>query len=183
MPRKKYTLTCQHCHQPFNPWRPRARFCTMTCRDLAYWPETRVFSRIAITPNDSDCWLWQGKRNSQGYGCLTIGGNQLHATRLLWTLTIGPIPDGFYVCHRCDNPPCCNLSHLFLGTQADNVSDAQRKGRLSRGTDRWNAKLTERQVRQIRAATGTATAIAARFGVSRRLIRRIKRGELWRHVQ
>lgn len=99
----------------------------------------------------------------------------------------GPIPDGLHVLHHCDNPPCVNPAHLFLGTNADNVADktAKGRGRGGRGEAHRNAKLTADQVREIRelAASGlTQREIAARYGVRHTAIGKILRGERWGHL-
>jgi len=77
------------------------------------------------------CWEWLGHKHSQGYGLYRFHSRQdTGAHRISWFLANGPIPDGLFVCHHCDNPPCVNPSHLFLGTARDNAIDASRKGRL-----------------------------------------------------
>ncbi len=88
--------------------------------------EERFWARVAKTDT---CWEWQGARLPTGYGRVTFDGENTSAHRAAWILTKGPIPDGQHVCHTCDNPPCCNPLHLFLGTHRDNMQDAQRKGR------------------------------------------------------
>ena len=78
------------------------------------------------------CWEWQGMRHSQGYGRFMLRDGppiRTRAHRFIWAHLHGPIPPGLYICHLCDNPPCCNTSHLFLGTNSDNQLDAIRKGR------------------------------------------------------
>ncbi|WP_176491733.1 HNH endonuclease [Curtobacterium sp. 'Ferrero'] len=78
-----------------------------------------------------DCWEWQGARNADGYGVTkTELGNLAH--RVSYQVWVGPIPDGYFACHTCDNPPCINPRHLFTGSPADNVHDMIRKGRNRR---------------------------------------------------
>lgn len=74
------------------------------------------------------------------------------AHRLAFELEYGPIPKDFVVCHRCDNPPCCNPEHLSIGTQADNIADAVSRSRMSHGADHHRTKFSEQDVRDIRAA-------------------------------
>lgn len=94
-----------------------------------------------------DCWPWQGccSGGSNHYGQVRVGGRLMLAHRRAWELAFGSIPAAMNVLHHCDNPPCCRISHLFLGSQADNVRDMCLKGR-SRGY----ARLTDEQVREIR---------------------------------
>ena len=92
----------------------------------------RFWKKINIK-DQSDCWLWTGARLADGYGRsqLTIHGQRVQlAHRISWVLTYGPLTlDKPSVLHHCDNPPCCNPHHLFVGTQQDNVDDKVRKGR------------------------------------------------------
>lgn len=76
-----------------------------------------------------DCREWPGRKGRNGYGLLTLRGGTLYAHRVVWELVNGPIPEGMEVCHTCDNPPCCNPAHLFLGTHQDNMLDMAQKGR------------------------------------------------------
>lgn len=185
MARQKYTLTCEHCHRPFKTRNKNQRYCSKRCYGLAntLTVEARLLSRIAVTDNEDDCWLWTGAQDGRGYGKLTdVGGVDYKATRLLWTLLHGPIPHGLVVCHACDTPACVNPKHLFLGTQADNMRDAAKKRRLQHGERRWNAKLTADDVRYIRGSTEPLKVLSARFGVTEGTISWIRHGHTWQHI-
>lgn len=134
-----------------------------------------------------ECWLWLGNLSSNGYGQMSVSRRTCLAHRLAYTSAVGAIPDGLYVCHRCDNKRCCNPAHLFLGTNADNQRDASAKGLLAHGSRHHNAKLTEDAVREIRArrsAGESQYALARTFGIGRPQIAAItnRPEENWSHV-
>jgi HNH endonuclease len=108
------------------------------------------------------------------------GEGTLYVARVSWELAYGSIPEGQYVLHRCDNPGCVNPRHLFLGTKADNTADMLAKRRHRYGTQHPSAKLTEAQVRKIRASKRPDAVLATRYGVCRAMIYKIRTGRSWR---
>lgn len=142
----------------------------------------RVWSKVAKGENEDACWLWLGRKNTDGYGGLEVHGRGVMAHRSVWTLVNGPIPDGLCVLHKCDRPQCVNPAHLFLGTKTDNNTDMQMKGRSARGQKNGMCKLTPLVVSEIRRRRRdgeTCVAIANSVGVSNQLVSRIARQEAW----
>lgn len=138
---------------------------------------------------DDECWPWTASMTIHGYGQAVLDGKPMNASRAAFIVENGPIPDGMNVCHRCDNRPCCNPRHLFLGTQAENLADCRRKGRAvyRRGRDhhRASAKLSADQVAEARrrvAEGETQKDIAAEFGVNSGTMSRAVRGKSWGHL-
>lgn len=137
----------------------------------------------------AECWEWTASRvASGGYGQFNLDGKPVRAHRLSWELANGPVPAGLQVCHTCDNPPCVNPRHLFLGTIKENAHDRDRKGRARPGwvpgSKNGCAKLTEAQVVDIRARAFNETyqSLATEFGVSRTLISMIVSRKQWTHI-
>ena len=94
---------------------------------VASSPE-RIFANVRVT--EAGCWEWQGARMPAGYGLVTLAGHRSWLVhRLAWVLVNGPIPDGLCACHTCDNPPCINPEHLWLGSVGENNTDRHMKGR------------------------------------------------------
>lgn len=112
--------------------------------------------------------------NGDGYG--QYGKKAQRAHRVAYVEAFGPIPDGLAVCHRCDNPPCIEPSHLFLGTSQENTADCLAKGRHAFG------KLTHAQVREIRTDARPHAEVAREYRVSVTTVRRLRSGRSWRFV-
>lgn len=147
--------------------------------------QERLWAKTKIG-GPSDCWEWQGWRHPVGghgqigRGRRTDGLAYTHV--VAWEVANGPVPDGMYVCHRCDNPPCVNPAHLFLGTAADNVGDMVGKRRHSFG-EAHATKLSEDDVSAIRrriAEGETQQRVADSFGVSRSMIGKIAKFNCWK---
>jgi hypothetical protein len=139
----------------------------------------------------ADCWEWQAGRFDSNYGAFCAEGRRnARAHRVSWRLANGPIPNGMLVCHRCDNPPCVNPAHLFLGTNLDNSADMVAKGRRRtggkpRGSAHWAVKLTDAQALEIRELWRWGAdmfVIAKRFGVTYATANCIGRGRAWAHL-
>lgn len=144
----------------------------------------RFWEKVDIRGED-ECWPWMASTKQGGYGkIVSDDGRFLLAHRVAYELTIGPIPVGLVLCHRCDNPGCVNPSHMFLGTQADNLQDMRTKGRGNppRGVRHPKARLTDQLVAQIRADPRSHRQIARILGISKSTIGMVKAGVTWTHV-
>lgn len=152
-----------------------------------------VFWSRVDKQSSTDCWPWVAGRFQNGYGAISRFHKTLKAHRLAFEMTHGPIPEAAVVCHTCDNPPCCNPAHLFLGSNRDNTLDCIAKGRYNafkvphtRGEQRYNAKLSDAAVRAIRDlyAEGryTQARLAHMFNVSAFTVSSVVRGKKWKHL-
>lgn len=191
------TSVCEHCGSNYVPWRDTQRFCSVVCRNTVNGRHeaapiaARFWSKVDRR-GPSECWEWQAARHPFGYGRFGIGrepgyrGQRVAlAHRMAWQLTHGAIGSDTVVCHHCDNPPCCNPAHLFIGTHADNHMDAVKKGRHSHGEIAGGARLTAEAVRSIRARYSGAArqSLAAEYGVHPVHISNIVARKRWAHVR
>lgn len=168
----------------------------LNCSDLA-----RFWAKVEKSPDPDGCWVWRGTRTADGYGRFRLNHTpgEVRAHRLSWEIHFGPIPDGMYVCHRCDNRACIRPDHFFLGTAVDNWLDCLSKGRHSVGTRHslslpaghaqgsrnGRAVFTEDDVREIRrqfVAGVSKRRLARENGVSRPTITAIVTRKHWSHV-
>src|SRR3990167_4107802 len=141
-----------------------------------FWPKVR---------KSAECWIWTGWKYKDNYGRMRCGRNIVKsAHRISWLLNNGAIPKGLHVLHRCDNPPCVNPKHLFLGTALDNARDCVLKNRHAKGSTSGRRKLEESDIYDIRRryVYWSGGMLAREYNVSPSLIRRIARREIWKHL-
>ncbi len=149
----------------------------------------RLAARLDTSGGPDACWPWMGYRMPKGYGQIRVGGQDGRAGtthRVALELAIDrSLTADEKACHTCDNPPCCNPRHLFAGSAKDNTEDSVAKGRMHPGEQHGMARLSEDQVRAIRArvAAGEPHApLAAEFRVSSRTISDVARRRSWKHI-
>lgn len=152
--------------------------------------EKRFWKKVDKT-DINKCWNWKAYKDIDwGYGIFRFREKTQKAHRVSWIFSNGAIPEGLCVLHKCDNPACVNPSHLFLGTNADNVKDRNAKNRQShnmgrKGIEHSQAKLCNEQVVDIRILYYAGIAqneIAKMYNVSPMLINRIVHRKLWKHI-
>jgi len=158
----------------------------------------------AQVDRSGECWVWTGTKNRLGYGAFRLDGHRLNASRAAWILAHGPLRRDVHVCHRCDNPPCVRLDHLFVGSAADNQRDARSKWRGTFGETHPNAVLSGEQVRLVRdlfqetrpdlvpletggrrkhLRRGSLRVISAATGVPPKTVSHIIRSSAWAHLR
>lgn len=168
MPRIRQSAICLYCKSVINLPGKNQYYCSLGCR---FW------SKVEILGPDK-CWNWTAKKFYDGYGRFWYKGS-IQAHRIAWLLTYGPIPKGLCTLHHCDNGACCNSSHLFLGTKADNAIDMVQKGR------QHSQKLTAEQIKAIKIELVkgiTQRILAKKYGVTIGTICHIKTGRTWSHI-
>lgn len=149
----------------------------------------RFWSKVAITNDPNQCWLWKGKPSPKGYGVFGSNNMNRRAHRVVWEITYGVIPETLDVLHTCDIRNCVNPSHLFLGTHQDNMEDRNRKNRQAQGERHPNAKLTESDVLEIRriykkhSRIYGSRALAKVFNVSQAVIIEVVTRRTWKSVR
>jgi len=145
----------------------------------------RFWKRVEKAGPD-DCWPWQGARNKDGYGMVSVSCTCYQAHRVAYELTCGPVGRTYKVCilHTCDNPPCCNPAHLFRGTRKDNIADMTQKGRLAsfEGAVNGRAVLTEKDVLDIFNSSESNVDLGEAYDVAPTTISAIRNQRNWKHL-
>lgn len=159
---------------PYGFYSTQLRGC-MDSIDIA-----RFWSKVEVG-NIHECWPWRGCKDD--YGKFKVDGELHVAHRVALWLVFGTPLDGIVVRHRCDNPPCCNPYHLLTGSHADNVADRVLRDRSARGIRNGRSKLTDEQVRAIRADPRPNVAICQEYGVCNATVSNIKNRRTWTHVK
>jgi len=187
------TRKCARCGRLFSKDRRYSQaqwdeqsYCSHHCARYARCEKPILplfFNQIRVDPI-TKCWIWTGPTDEKGYGLVTVNQKTNRTHRALFSITVSDIPKGMKVLHRCDVPACCNPYHLFLGTVKDNADDMMMKGRGAelKGTEVWNARLTEAEVLAIRADSRTQEEIAATYQIAQTTVSAIKRRANWGHL-
>lgn len=175
---------CRNCNKDISHKHKGAIYCDVLCMKKQYTKNPIECFDKFYTINASNCWVWHKSIEQSGYGRIKINGRTIKAHRLSWNIHFGEIPPGLFVCHKCDNPPCVNPEHLFLGTAKDNTQDMIEKGRkaIINGEQVGTSKLTTTEVLNIFIDKRAYQEISEDYKVSRGLIGNIKRKEIWSHV-
>lgn len=146
---------------------------------------SRFWVDVDNSGEEGECWEWMAAVTSSGYGNFCINQSWFTAHRVSFFLSTGVQPMGLRVCHKCDNPICCNPVHLFLGTALDNGADMVSKGRSARGERHGSAVLTVKEVKEIRVRRANGEklqALADEYHVTFKTIHKVANRLRWKHI-
>jgi len=184
--------TCQCCGKlfriaPCRILRGEGKFCSVPCYTIYVSRPKKVSERFwSHVETEPACWLWSGAKDKNGYGKFwsqTTG--HIRAHRMSWILEYGDIPKPLFVLHRCDNPACVRPSHLWLGTNRDNMEDMAIKGRSLNGSKNASCKLSREEVAEIRrlysGRGSTEVELGQQFSITQGNVSHIVTGRTWKH--
>lgn len=184
-------------HRIVTKGRNQPSFCGRECYDKYHFiwsqaTEEQILERLKMhfeknVIRQDGCWDWKGYIARNGYAEIARSKNFSikHAHRISWMIHKGKIPEGLFICHKCDNPKCTNPDHLFIGTHQDNNKDRDEKGRTIKGEKVASSILNDEQVREIKnllSLDHSTSEIAKKFAISTTTAKRINNGTLWKHI-
>jgi len=178
---------CVYCRDEFSTLkteikRGKGKFCSRACANKGALRKSLsikeiLYKNISPESNSHGCWLYT-KLIMKGYGHLNINGIKVPAHRVSYELHNSSIPQGMYICHKCDVRECVNPHHLFVGTHLDNMQDKVHKGRAARKLDYENVIEIKRRI-----ANGESDSIISKdYNVNRQTINKIRLKQLWNHI-
>ena len=138
--------------------------------------------KLRSIKKDNGCIEYKYSLDQAGYGHICHNGDQLRASRFIWEYNNGKIPNGLLVCHKCDNPPCINIDHLFLGTYKDNNNDMINKNRMPLGENRAQSRLSNNNVIEIYRSKLKTKELMKKFNINRSHVNAIRRKVCWKSV-
>lgn len=203
----KRNANCSHCSKNFEYYlsmRRTAKYCSRNCQLTAvgkknlrpnkFWESATYEQKIERIRNifeshvirKDGCWDWNGSLSGT-YGHMRFNNKNIGIHRASWMIHRGEIPEGYSICHTCDNKSCSNPDHLFLGTPKDNIQDMFNKGRENKpqGEKIGTSKLTNENVFRIKELINmgvSCTRIAKDFGVHCMTVYDIKHNKTWKHI-
>jgi len=194
-------VNCQLCKVDFlnnHKDRYKKKYCSSACHHESMRANKQDISIKMKRDYESNvvksdgCWGWNGMIRKDGYGVINAGGhnNKILLHRASWMIHFGEIPKKMFILHKCDNHICSAPSHLFIGTQQDNVTDMISKGRRKqaclKGERNGSATITEQQAKEIKILLKdglNGVQIGKIFNKSRCFISKIKTGKTWKHIK
>ncbi len=183
------------CKKPFSTSHARVKFCSRTCY-AKMRPSVplaiRIWTKINICIHGEYCpyccWEWQGGRHAFGYGIITHlkdgAYKGIFASRVVWeVLNKRSIPQGLHALHHCDNPPCCSIWHIYVGTNQDNTRDAKQRNRFAFGERRSTLKDADvLSMKDLYRQGATQQEIGRQFGITNTAVLQVLHGIRWRHL-
>lgn len=197
---RKYKIICTVCNKENLAFKETTKTCSRKCANQAKAKsrafkglrnktrplEERFWSKVnKLGPNE--CWEWKGS-NQKGYGTILIDRKVQRTHRVSYKLSYGDFDETLQVCHKCDNPPCCNPLHLFLGTAKENNEDKIRKGRanMPKGERNHKSKMTATKVIEMRNLFENGVPrniLSEKFNISWQSVNKIVKREFWKEVE
>lgn len=192
---QQINIKCDFCEREFNISQYRfnhskSHFCSRVCKSKYQIGKKKSLSLDDVLSmidkkSDEECWPWFGSLQN-GYGSFYSNGKKNYVHIFMYKTFIGEIPDKMEVCHKCDNPPCANYHHYFLGTRVDNLMDMVSKGRHQRGENHYLSSFIEQDIiniRKLHSNGETQRSIAKKYNVTFQTIWQIVNKKTWKHIE